>query len=194
MRRIRLLLVACMLATLLGGCTLPDSDVCPPGELVAPVQISPAMWAVVPSLTPTLTWGAYDSSLPNPYADCHPDGYQVRFSMGPSFSGTAYYTTDEDTTNYPFAYPLSPGKEYAWSVSATSGGTEGPIAGERYFFTGPYCATDALIAPVLFEPANGSLVDDLQPLLTWGYRNPCLPEGYRVDLSTSPTFDDTSLS
>src|SRR5688572_29051230 len=172
MRMIKLLLAASVLAGLLSSCTLPD-PACPPASLVAPVQLSPAMWEVVPSLTPTLTWTHSDPSLPYPYEACQPRGYKIRLSMGPHFSGTSYFPTDEDTTHYAFAFPLSPGKEYSWSVSPTSGASEGPIDGQSYFFTGPMCATDALVAPILYEPTNGSLVDTLQPLLTWGYPNPC---------------------
>jgi hypothetical protein len=32
------------------------------------------------------------------------------------------------------------------------------------------------------------------PMLIWDYPDPCVPQGYRIDLSTDSTFADTSLS
>jgi hypothetical protein len=58
----------------------------------------------------------------------------------------------------------------------------------------PTCATEALIAPALVDPADGSEVGTLNPSLHWIYPDDCAPEGYRIDLSTDPTFTDTSLS
>jgi hypothetical protein len=62
------------------------------------------------------------------------------------------------------------------------------------FFTGPICECDpdTLLAPVLVGPTG--TVDDLYPTLMWDYPGDCLPQSYRVDLSTDPSFADTSLS
>ncbi len=89
---------------------------------------------------------------------------------------------------------MQPGKEYAWGVQAMNGITAGPYAGFSYFFTGPMCETAALVAPALLQPVNYAIINNLNPTLIWQYPNPCLPEGYRVDLSTDVTFADTSLS
>ncbi len=189
-----LILTACITALLLVGCGLPTSSVCPPDQLVAPALNAPAMWAVVSSLTPTLSWTSADSSVPYPYDSCHPSGYRVRLSTGPFFYDTNYgYTGPGDTDWAPYA-PLQPGTEYAWAVQPESGSSFGPIAGNRYFFTGPICATSALVAPDLMQPANGTMVNELSPSLIWKYPDPCVPEGYRIDLSTDPSFADTSLS
>lgn len=199
MRATKLLRLA-LLASLLAGCTLPTptpiTDThCAPGELAAPALSSPAMWEVVDTLTPTLSWVPVDPSSPYPYGDCHPAGYHLRLSDIPNLWGSADgYTNGGQPTHWTPASALLPGREYQWGVAAQSGDSDGPFGGYRYFFTGPYCATDALVAPLLQVPANGALVDDLQPTLQWRYPNPCLPQGYRIDLSTSPTFADTSLS
>jgi hypothetical protein len=79
-------------------------------------------------------------------------------------------------------------------VQAINGTTLGPPAGYDYFFTGPMCDTAALAAPNLLQPANGAIINELDPSLIWQYPDACLPQGYRVDLSTDPTFADTSLS
>ena len=57
------------------------------------------------------------------------------------------------------------------------------------------CATASLQAPALLAPADGSVITILEPTLSWQYPDPaCTPQGYRIDLSTDPTFADTSLS
>jgi hypothetical protein len=58
----------------------------------------------------------------------------------------------------------------------------------------PTCPTAELVAPVLLSPADGATFDDAFENLTWDYPLDCSPESYRVDLSTDPTFADTSLS
>ena len=49
-------------------------------------------------------------------------------------------------------------------------------------------------APTLDSPADGAMVYEDWPTLDWSYSGDCAPEGYRIDLSTSPSFSDTSLS
>jgi len=145
------------------------------------------MWGIVSNLTPTLSW-AY------PDATCVPEQYNVRLRTGPFFSDDLGGTTVGPVTNWTPSTPLEPGTEYSWGVHAMVGSSSGPFAGSRYFFTGPMCLTQALVAPILLEPADAAIVNDDWPTLIWDYPNPCLPEGYRIDLSTDPSFADTSLS
>jgi len=56
------------------------------------------------------------------------------------------------------------------------------------------CPTASLHAPALLAPADGAVISALDPTLTWEYPDSCVPQGYRIDLSTDPTFADTSLS
>ncbi len=58
----------------------------------------------------------------------------------------------------------------------------------------PICPTEELIAPILAAPADGASVNTLSPSLTWGYPANCTPQGYRIDLSITADFSDTSLS
>ena len=58
----------------------------------------------------------------------------------------------------------------------------------------PECPTEELIAPVLASPADGATVNTLSPSLSWSYPANCVPQGYRIDLSRTPDFSDTSLS
>ena len=178
-----------LLAT--SGCFLPmptaGLPTCPTAGLQAPVLTGPAMWSVVASLSPSLSW-----SYPN--ASCNPQGYAIDLRTGPLFSDHLGGGTGNPSTSWGPGSPLQPGREYEWAVQAINGTTLGPIAGFNYFFTGPMCDTAALAASSLLQPANGAVINELDPSLIWQYPDACLPQGYRVDLSTDPTFADTSLS
>jgi hypothetical protein len=194
MRSRRPFFLATLLFLLLAsaGCNLPSDGgaglpICPTSSLQAPVQVAPAMWSVVDSLSPSLSWTYPD-------ATCTPQGYAIHLMTGPFFTDSLGGGTGNPSTSWGPGSPLQPGREYAWGVQAINDTTLGPYAGRHYFFTGPMCETSALAAPSLLEPANGAVVTDLNPSLIWQYPNPCLPQGYRVDLSTDATFADTSLS
>ncbi|MGD0752314.1 MAG: hypothetical protein ABSA23_13020 [Anaerolineales bacterium] len=171
------------------GCSFPTPGLptCPTAGLQAPVLTGPAMWSVVASLSPSLTWTYPDAS-------CNPQGYAIDLRTGPLFTDHLGGGTGNPSTSWGPGSPLQPGREYEWGVQAINGTTLGPPAGYNYFFTGPMCDTNALAAPSLLQPANGAIINELDPSLIWQYPDACLPQGYRVDLSTDPTFADTSLS
>ncbi len=55
------------------------------------------------------------------------------------------------------------------------------------------CAPEALTAPTLLSPADGSSVAP-DPLLAWSYPDAaCHPHSYRIDISEDASFSDTSL-
>jgi SdrD B-like domain len=168
----------------LGACTIPT---CATDSLQAVSLISPAMWSTVDSLSPTLQW-----SYPSPL--CNPEGYAITLQTGPFFTDNIGGGTGNPSTSWGPGAPLEPGKEYAWSIAPINGVTLGPPAGKNYFFTGPTCATAALVAPTLLQPAEGASFNEGSDSLIWDYPEDCSPEGYRVDLSVDPTFADTSLS
>jgi len=159
------------------GCSLPmptpGLPTCPTAGLQAPVLTGPAMWSVVASLEPSLTW-----SYPDPA--CNPQGYAIDLRTGPLFTDHLGGGTGNPSTSWGPGSPLQPGKEYEWGVQAINGTTLGPPAGYDYFFTGPMCDTAALAAPNLLQPANGAIINELDPSLIWQYPDACLPQGYRV--------------
>ena len=142
------------------GCSLPMTPTglptCPTAGLVAPVLTGPAMWSVVGSLEPSLSW-----SYPN--ASCNPQGYAIDLRTGPLFSDSLGGGTGNPSTSWGPGSPLPPGKEYEWAVQAINGTTLGPIAGFNYFFTGPMCATAALAASTPLQPANGAIINRTGP-------------------------------
>ena len=79
----------------------------------------PAMWSVVGSLEPSLTW-----SYPN--ASCNPQGYAIDLRTGPLFTDHLGGGTGNPSTSWGPGSPLQPGKEYEWLVQAINGTTLGP--------------------------------------------------------------------
>jgi len=145
------------------------------------------MWEVVDSLRPTLTWSYSDASCP--------DAYRISLSTGPLFKDDLGGLTSDSSLAWSPPASLQPGKEYAWAVQPINERAVGPIAGLRYFFTGPSCASDSLNAPRLLQPEAGAVVTNTEFLeLTWEYPDPCLPGGYGVNLSTSLDFKDSPLN
>jgi hypothetical protein len=182
-----ILAAAILIPLVLAGCGPAGVPTCATSALLAPVQTGPAMWEIVSSLSPTLSWTYPD-------ATCNPQGYAIGLRTGPLFTDSLGGGTGNPSTSWGPGSPLAPGKEYAWTVRAINDTTLGPIAGNDYFFTGPMCATADLQAPNLLEPAAGAVITDLNPTLIWQYPQPCLPQGYRIDLSVDATFADTSLA
>ncbi len=180
------------LAAALAGCNLPTPTpmvlpICDTASLQAVTLVDPPMWGSVASLTPSLYW-----TYPDP--SCNPEGYAITLRTGPLFSDDRGGGTGNPSTSWSPGSPLEPGKEYAWGVEPINGTTLGPFEGSNYFFTGPTCATAALVAPTLLQPIDGGSFDENHDSLIWDYPEDCAPEGYRVDLSVDPAFADTSLS
>ena len=140
-------ITALLLLMMAASCTFPTGGslpTCANSSLLAPVQTGPAMWAVVNSLSPTLSWTYPDAS-------CNPQGYAIRLETGPFFTDSLGGGTGNPSTTWGPGSPLQPGREYAWGVRAINGTTLGPFAGSSYFFTGPMCAT---VRPGCTDPAR----------------------------------------
>lgn len=182
-------------ALLITGCAKVVT--CPASYLVAPTLITPANWALVDTLTPTLGWTFPSISYPYPSAGttCRPEIYRVYISTGPFFVDELGFDVAGSVTSTAVTSALEPGSEYAWGVQPFSFGESGPYAGNRYFFTGPVCSADSLVAPVLLAPFNGGTVNEVNPSLIWDYPDDtCAPEGYRIELDTSPEFTNPDLN
>jgi hypothetical protein len=124
-----------------------------------------------------------------------PQGYRISLSTGPLFVDDLSGGTGNPSTVWSPGAPLQPAKEYAWAVQAIVGPTFGPIAGPRYFFTGPPCAPGSLQTPSLLQPVDDAIISDPDALvLIWTYPDPCLPGGYGVRLSTSTEFEHSPLN
>jgi hypothetical protein len=183
----RLLCLGALLILLLPmGCNV-GTPVCPSGSLQAVTLGAPQNGTITNNLTPVLSW-----SYPDP--TCHPESYRIDLTTVANIPEDWSGMAGGVSTTWSPASPLKPGMEYEWTVWPINGSTVGPESLLRIFYTGPMCDTAALHAPILDYPGDGLVVHTLHPVLVWHYPDPCLPHGYRVDLSTDPTFTDTSLS
>ncbi len=170
--------------TLTAGVPLAVCDSAHMGPLT---QTSPPNRGVVNTLTPELTWHYGDATT-----SCVPDHFELYLYTGPTFDeATAIHETLSATARgWTPPTALQPATAYAWSIHAVgSDGRVGASAGRAYFFTGPMCgAGTALAAPVLLAPANGAAFDYAADSFVWNYPHPCLPDGYRIEVSTAPDF------
>ena len=166
------------LILVISGCApVTATPFCSTALLQAPVLTGPTAGEVVSSLSPSLTW-----SYPDPI--CNPQVYTINLRSGPLFTDNIGGSVGNSTTSWSPTSPLQPGKEYVWDVRASDGANSGPSSETRYFFTGSQCDAQALKAPVLLQPADGSFVTQLSPSLIWDYQDSCLAQGYRVYLSS----------
>ena len=202
------LVVALLLAFGLAACNLPATPtpentpaappvgtaatglplpVCDSAHMGALTQTSPPDRAVVDTLTPELTWRYGDATTP-----CVPDHFELYLYTGPTFDDATAIRETLPATARRWTPPtaLQPATAYAWSIHAVgSDGRAGASAGRIVFFTGPMCeAGTALAAPALLAPANGAAFDYHRDSFIWDYPEPCLPDGYRIEVSTAADF------
>jgi len=176
MKNMRLILILeFSLIIILAGCGAKKAS-CSPESLKAPELASPDNKSVE-GISPALTWSYPD-------ATCAPEKYRVYLAIDP------YFREDMGGKTTPLGAgglwtpgkPLEAGRAYRWSVSAISGGKEGPKSFEKTFYTGPSCKTDELIAPTLVEPGNGDSFYTDTRYFRWIYTGGCIPEGYKFQL------------
>ncbi len=162
------------------------ASTCPTASLKVVTLTGPINWEVMNTLSPSLNW-----SYPDP--TCKPEGYAIHLYAVPNYTDDLGGGTGNPSTSWGPGSPLQPGKEYNWGVQAINGITLGPIEESGSFFTGPLCGNATLSAPTLLEPADKSVVTGSTPEFYWQYPDPCLPQGYQIDLSTDITFADNHL-
>lgn len=170
---------------LVAGCT----PTCDAGSLEAPDLITPDWWDVLDGSGVTLEWSYPDES-------CEPDQFEIILSLDRDFSTielTQLVAGDATSWTTP---TLDSAEEYFWRVRAKVGSTYGPYSHElRSFFTLPYCTSSDLYMTSLVSPSSGGIFTRGYDSLEWEWPiSTCIPESYRVELSTEPDFVDTSLN
>ncbi len=178
----------------LAGCNLPTTEipptptasypVCPPDSLQTIVIDAPAMNEVTDALQPLFRWHYPEA------ANCYPEGYILTLRTGFDFAQGDTYTLPGNATSWTPPAPLEAARAYAWSVQPFTETESGPQAAIFYFFTGPRCTAIAdLQMPILRWPAEGGLYNpQFDAGLQWEYNGPCLPQGYRIEVSADPDF------
>lgn len=193
-RQYLLIILLAGMAFSMSACELPvpTPAPCMPGDFGVPALTSPADFAVVGSLTPTLSWDYPEES------DCVFTGYRIDVASDPGFVNiNTGGTVDSQTTSFAHNATLAPGTEYWWQVTPYRQG--GPVnyygepSGLRRFFTPGYCEPGTLLSPELAPPDFGSFEKPFQPV-DWSNGNQgCMPERYRVELAFDPGFLDPAF-
>lgn len=189
--------MACLsvLHVILGACNYPPPPVpvekiptCLPDSLVSPTLLSPSKLDITLELRPEFRW-----EYP---LECNPDQFIVEVVLHPLSGEFAVERTAEvsgSRRSWVPDEPLSEGEPLGWRVTAMSSAESGPEPLHLLFFTGPLCLTSSLETPVLDYPTDGAFVEKEMPWLRWRYPEPCLPDTFAVDLSTTPDFSGVSL-
>ena len=170
----------------LSGCD--PIPTCAPGSLLPPVLVSPDWREVVDGTTAVLEWSYPDT--------CEPDQFEIILSQERDYSVIEHtqLVSGSSTTWTPPTLDIA--EEYFWRVRAKVGATFGGYSNElRSFFTLPYCTSGDLYMPSLLLPEYGGIFTRGYDSLEWEWPlSTCIPESYRVELSTEPDFVDTSLN
>ena len=168
----------------LSACT----STCDPASLVAPDLVSPDWWEVVDGSAATLTWSYPDT--------CQPENFEIILSQDRDFNTIELteLVPGDDASWTPPALDIA--EEYFWRVRAKVGSTYGSYSHElRSFFTLPYCDAADLVMPSLVLPTFGGIFDRGYDSLEWEWPlSTCIPESYRVEVDTNPSFSDTTYN
>jgi len=164
---------------------------------------SPVLNLVVSTLNPTFSWTANKS--------CDPDEYDLHIREDVMYGGdSAIGDVIYDDVPYTLSGDsLLPGRAYYWYARAVNDytssedpGASGPFSNYAYFFTGPVCSGETLIAPELQFPRQygGNLDTDnwithnhLQQF-KWTYTGGCLPVSYDFQFATDADFTDIVMT
>ncbi|MFH2103213.1 MAG: hypothetical protein ABIJ39_07650 [Chloroflexota bacterium] len=171
---------------------------CEPGELQAPIDLSPTGETAIvdPTVMLYLNWGY-------PSTDCAPDFFEAFVWTGvePATPGATVIVNFDSapipgpwSAPWPFL-PLESGNTYDWWIHAgleTGPGpdVDGPNA-HGYFFTGPVCTNETMLSVNLQSPADGTVINDLTAdvFFYWDDPTPCLVNGlFELQISDDPTF------
>ena len=196
-KKIHWIIVSSIIVLFISGCRCDNAAV----EAFEFIADSPIGGALVSSLTPEFDWHGSDS--------CDPDEYHLYIREDIQYGGDTAYT-DVAYTDVPYTLTgdsLLPGRVYYWFGraenvwSSEEPGAHGEYSEPEYFFTGPVCSGETLIAPELEYPrlhgseefdnwiGHGGLQD-----FHWSYTGGCLPISYDYQFATDNGFTDIVFS
>ena len=193
-KRCSLCLVFVLALILLGACTWPTpTPGCSVTDLVQPIPSGPPHNQTDLSLTTSILW-SYGAGY-----ECQPDGFVLQIAHDQLFTDVVA-EVETVTTMWTVSPALDPADEYWWRVAGgvgTAGSLSlGPWSERQRFFTGPVCTAAQLVAPIPLAPPNGGIMDEEWGPVYFDYPASagCLPQYYRMLLSTTFDFADTSLN
>ncbi len=146
----------------------------PPG---VPALAYPANGALTLDLTPRLVWRRAPLSAIDAFGR-----YQLQVALDPTFLApvidvdlTGWYTTE-----YTLPANLASNTRYYWRVRAFD------HDGEYSNWPAPRSFRTALAAPMLSEPANGTVTADRRPRFEWASPDPA--SSFTIQIAVNPTF------
>jgi len=193
------LILGIFFTILLSSCNCANAQV----ELFEVIADSPIGGELVTSLTPLFDWhGSYS---------CDPDEYNLYIKEDVMYGGDhAYAEVTYDDVPYTLTgYSLLPGRAYYWYARAHNVYTSpedpsayGPDSNPAYFFTGPVCSGETLIAPELQFPRQHGGNPETDNWIThnhhqefkWTYKGGCLPVSYDYQFALDAGFTELVLS
>ena len=161
---------------------------CASDRIPVPLLISPSLFEIVPSLTPTLDW--------DNHGDCLPDSYQVELSDEPFYSGSSLdgEVFMPGPTSFTPMVDLEPATQYFWKIAGKTVDEVGEFSRGNSFYTGPECPiTIAPAAPERVYPLDGDVLDTDRVTLHFTPGSDCVPERFFIDLQTDPSFGGENL-
>ena len=164
------------------GCACSDNQV----HIMDIILDSPVTGGLVSSLLPNLSW--HNSE------DCEVDYYHVYVKEHSRIGGGNNYDTPDGNTSFTLTgTPLEPGKEYTWIVEAREDGERSEWSEPSFFYTGPVCSGETLVAPELRDPGNAAWLMK-ETIFNWIYPGGCLPTSYDFEFSRDAAFTDIYLA
>ena len=162
--------------------------ICDPGDLVAPSLSLPINGGIFYKSWSSLEWEW-------PLTTCIPAGYRVRVAPDPGFTDSTYFGhVPNPATRWGFG-PIPPdATQFWWKIIPYVSGVDGPESLTFTFHTDPVCAVASLVAPDLLTPLDGETVMIGNPEFTWSYPHLCSPEGFHLQISSTPDMSTIVLN
>jgi len=188
-KKIYWIIVSSIIVLFISGCRCDNAAV----EAFVLIADSPIGGTLVSSLTPEFDWHGSDS--------CDPDQYRLYIREDNIYGGDTA-SPEVAYTDVPYTLTgdsLLPGRVYFWYGKAVNvwsseePGASGEFSEPEYFFTGPVCSGEVLIAPDLMDPHAAGWLSK-EHIFKWTYTGGCLPVSYDVQFARDAGFTDIYLT
>lgn len=197
-KKIQWIIVSSLIILFISGCKCSNDGV----EAFEFIADSPIGGVLISSLTPDFDWHGSDT--------CDPDQFRLFIKEDVQYGGD-HASAEVPYNDVPYTLTgdsLLPGRAYYWygraenEWSSEDPGASGEYSEPSYFYTGPVCSGDPLVAPDLEYPREYSGNQDIDNWIThdnlqdfhWSYSGGCLPLAYDYEFASDAGFADIVLS